>query len=140
MAVDASRTQAAARGGPRARLAERQREQLRERGLERLLDEIELPLVHVLREMEKAGIKLDTAGSRIALRVRADAASSSARSGSWPGRSSSSAPAAARRGPVRQARAVAQAPRQDGLLDRRAVLQAIRDEHPIVGRSSAGAS
>ena len=42
-------------------LAGRQREQVRERGLEDLLREIELPLVHVLRETEKAGIKLDTA-------------------------------------------------------------------------------
>ena len=42
-------------------LAGRQREQVRERGLEDLLREIELPLVHVLRESEKAGIKLDTA-------------------------------------------------------------------------------
>ena len=42
-------------------LAGRQREQVRERGLEDLLREIELPLVYVLRECEKAGIKLDTA-------------------------------------------------------------------------------
>jgi DNA polymerase-1 len=42
-------------------LAGRQREQVCERGLEDLLREIELPLVHVLRETEKAGIKLDTA-------------------------------------------------------------------------------
>ena len=36
-------------------LAARQREQLRERGLEDLLHDIELPLVYVLRETEKAG-------------------------------------------------------------------------------------
>jgi DNA polymerase-1 len=55
-------------------LAARQREQLRERGLEDLLNEVELPLVHVLRETEKAGIKLDTARLReSADRIRADA-------------------------------------------------------------------
>jgi DNA polymerase-1 len=37
-----------------------QREQLRERGLERLLDEVELPLVRVLRDMEIAGVRLNT--------------------------------------------------------------------------------
>src|SRR5215207_10055276 len=56
-------------------LAGRQREQLRERGLEDLLHDIELPLVHVLRETEKAGIKLDTRRLEEAgLKMRADAA------------------------------------------------------------------
>ncbi|MGI8780904.1 MAG: DNA polymerase I [Solirubrobacteraceae bacterium] len=55
-------------------LAGRQRAQVRERGLEDLLREIELPLVRVLRETEKAGIKLDTARLEHAgLRMRADA-------------------------------------------------------------------
>ena len=36
-----------------------QRERLRTLGLDRLLEEVELPLVHVLRQMELAGIKLD---------------------------------------------------------------------------------
>jgi DNA polymerase-1 len=40
-------------------LADQQALQVRERGLEDLLREIELPLVRVLRECEKAGIKLD---------------------------------------------------------------------------------
>ncbi len=40
-------------------LAERQRERLEEDGLTRLLHEIELPLVDVLVEMERAGVKLD---------------------------------------------------------------------------------
>jgi DNA polymerase I len=40
-------------------LAERQRQRLRALGLDRLLVEVELPLVRVLREMELAGIKLD---------------------------------------------------------------------------------
>ena len=42
-----------------AALAGWQREQLAERGLQSLLDEIELPLVDVLRAMEIAGVKLD---------------------------------------------------------------------------------
>jgi DNA polymerase I len=55
-------------------LAGWQRETLRERDAERLLDEIELPLVHVLREMELAGLKLDTDRlAAIAERVNADA-------------------------------------------------------------------
>ena len=44
-----------------------------ERGLDKLLHELELPLVRVLREMEKIGIKLDAArlqGSRAASRRR----------------------------------------------------------------------
>jgi DNA polymerase-1 len=68
---------------PRARsavlvheLAARQREQLRERGLEPLLHDIELPLVRVLRETEKQGIKLDTRRlEEVAGRIRAEAAS-----------------------------------------------------------------
>jgi DNA polymerase I len=56
-------------------LAARQREQIRERGLEDLLRDIELPLVRVLREMEKIGIKLDTRKlEESATRIRADAA------------------------------------------------------------------
>ena len=54
-----------------------------------LLDEIELPLVHVLRETEKAGIKLDTNSSRPSPPGSAPTSSrSSARSGSSPARSS----------------------------------------------------
>jgi DNA polymerase I len=60
MAVDADDPQAA-RAVLAHELAGRQREQVRERGLEDLLRAIELPLVHVLRETEKAGIKLDSA-------------------------------------------------------------------------------
>jgi DNA polymerase-1 len=55
-------------------LAAQQREQLRERGLTDLLTDIELPLVHVLRETEKVGIKLDTRRlEEAASRIRADA-------------------------------------------------------------------
>jgi DNA polymerase-1 len=56
-------------------LAAWQREQLRERGHEQLLAEVELPLVRVLRHMEQAGIKLDTeALALISTRVKEDAA------------------------------------------------------------------
>ena len=55
-------------------LAARQREQIAERGLTDLLTDIELPLVHVLRETEKAGIKLDTRRlEEAASRIRTDA-------------------------------------------------------------------
>src|SRR5579875_1009382 len=55
-------------------LARWQRGELRERGLERLLDEVELPLVRILREMELAGLRIDTTRlDRIAARVRAEA-------------------------------------------------------------------
>jgi DNA polymerase-1 len=55
-------------------LAAQQREQLNERGLTDLLTDIELPLVHVLREAEKQGIKLDVRLlEEAATRIRADA-------------------------------------------------------------------
>ena len=74
MAVDAEDPQAA-RAALVHELAGPQREQVRERGLEHLMREIELPLVHVLRETEKAGIKLDTARlEQVGLGMRADAA------------------------------------------------------------------
>src|SRR5579875_3132603 len=55
-------------------LADWQREEIRARGLSELLTEVELPLVRVLRDMELAGVKLDTdrlAG--ISARVKAEA-------------------------------------------------------------------
>ncbi|HEX5783047.1 MAG TPA: DNA polymerase I [Solirubrobacteraceae bacterium] len=65
----------AQRAGLIAELATRQREQIRERGLGGLLTEIELPLIRVLRETEKAGVKLDTRRlEESATRIRADAA------------------------------------------------------------------
>ena len=71
-------------------LASRQRPQIYERGLTDLMHDIELPLVRVLRAMEKDGIKLDTrrletVGSRINERR---ATRWSARSGSSRARSS----------------------------------------------------
>ncbi len=54
-------------------LAERQRERLSEDGLASLFDDIELPLVEVLVEMERAGVKLDTkALAKIDKRVEKD--------------------------------------------------------------------
>ena len=41
-------------------LAERQRERLTEFGVERLLNEVEMPLIEVLAEMERIGLGLDT--------------------------------------------------------------------------------
>jgi DNA polymerase I len=55
-------------------LAAWQREALRERGHEELLTEIELPLVRVLRDLELAGLRLDTERlGEISARVKADA-------------------------------------------------------------------
>jgi DNA polymerase I len=55
-------------------LAEWQREEIRGRGLTGLLNDVELPLVRVLRKMELAGVKLDTGRLReISARVKAEA-------------------------------------------------------------------
>jgi DNA polymerase-1 len=55
-------------------IAERQRERLEADGLTRLLHEVELPLVDVLVEMERAGVKLDVDTVRaIAKRVQEEA-------------------------------------------------------------------
>jgi DNA polymerase-1 len=54
-------------------VADRQRPQIEERGLKGLLDEIELPLVRVLRETEKRGVRLDTRRlETVATRIKAD--------------------------------------------------------------------
>ncbi len=55
-------------------LAAWQREQIEERGLVELLKDVELPLVRVLRDMEKAGLKLDTERlAAISTRVKEEA-------------------------------------------------------------------
>jgi DNA polymerase-1 len=55
-------------------LAALQRPTLHERGLTDLMTDIEIPLVHVLRETEKVGIKLDTKRlEEAASRIRVDA-------------------------------------------------------------------
>jgi len=54
-------------------LADWQREQIAERGLERVMDEIELPLVPVLRDMELLGVRLNVDRlAAITERVRAE--------------------------------------------------------------------
>ncbi len=56
-------------------LAQRQAEQVRERGLQELLQTVELPLVRVLHETERAGIKLDVAAlEEVGSRIREQAA------------------------------------------------------------------
>jgi DNA polymerase-1 len=56
-------------------LAEWQREELRGRGLTDLMNDVELPVVHILREMELAGMKLDTERLKsISTRVKQEAA------------------------------------------------------------------
>ena len=55
-------------------LARWQREQIAERGLKGLLEDVELPLVGVLRHMEEVGLRLDTDRlAEISTRVKADA-------------------------------------------------------------------
>ena len=90
-------------------------------GCARCSRDVELPLVGVLRSMELAGIALDLERlAAITERVLAEVAS--LERSIWA-RGRRGVPdrlaAAARRDPVREARAVAQAARQDRLLDRR---------------------
>jgi DNA polymerase I len=55
-------------------LTEWQREEIRGRGLTELMTEVELPLVRVLRDMEKAGVKLETTRlAQISSRVKSEA-------------------------------------------------------------------
>jgi DNA polymerase-1 len=55
-------------------LADWQREQLLDRGLTELMNDVELPLVRILRDMETAGLKLDTERlARISSKVKAEA-------------------------------------------------------------------
>ena len=105
-------------------LAALQREQLEERGLERLLHEVELPLVQrAARDGASQGSS--STRERLARDLRRACKDEVARARARdlrPGRRGvhDRLAAAARRGPVREARAVAQAARQDRLLDRRA--------------------
>ncbi|MFL5860055.1 MAG: DNA polymerase I, partial [Solirubrobacteraceae bacterium] len=55
-------------------LADWQREEIRARGLTDLLTDVELPIVRILRDMEKVGVKLDTDRIKeISERVKAEA-------------------------------------------------------------------
>ncbi len=98
-----------------------QREEIRGRGLTDLLNQVELPLVRVLRKMEKAGLKLDTGLlAEISTRVKAEADALEREIFELAGRGVHDRLSQAARGdPVRQAWPQPQAPGQDRLLDRR---------------------
>ena len=89
-------------------LAAWQREQLDDRGLTRLMTEIELPLVRVLRDMEIAGVRLEQGAPRGGRRARARGdRQPRARDLDARGRGvRDRLAAAARRGPLREARPV----------------------------------
>ena len=93
----------------------------------RLLHEVELPLVDVLVEMERAGVKLDVETVRSIARARRRAgAGARARDLGAGGRGvHDRLAAAAGADPVREARPLEEAPRQDRVLHRRA--RAARD-------------
>ncbi len=103
-------------------LASWQRAEIGERGLERLMAEIELPLVAVLRAMEEIGVRLNCERlAEITGRVSEEIVELEGEIFALAGRGVPDrlAPAAGG-GAVREARPLAQAPRQDRLLDRRA--------------------
>ena len=105
-------------------------------GMERLYDEVELPLTAVLADMEDAGIRIDTyrmgeITARLAERVEELEASALDLAGEEFQLGST---AAARADPVREARAHGGPQGEDGLLDRRA--RAARD--PRRPRDRAG--
>ena len=103
-------------------LAERQRAVLEELGLTRLLEEVELPLVDVLAEMERAGVKLDVKTVRaIAARVDAEATALEREIWELAGEEFTiGSPQQLGAVLFERARAVEEAARQDRLLDRRA--------------------
>ncbi len=101
-------------------LADRQREQIAERGLERVMSEIELPLVAVLREMELLGVRLNLERlAEITGRVREELAGLEREIFELAGEEFLIA-SPQQLGEILfvTARPVAQAARQDGLLDR----------------------
>jgi DNA polymerase-1 len=103
-------------------LAAWQRERILERELWPVLTEIELPLVHVLRSMERSGVRLNVQRlGAVAERVRTEIGTLEREI--WEPRRDRVrhrlAPAA-RRGALQPAEPVEEAPRQDRLLDRRA--------------------
>ena len=112
-------------------LAELQAVTLEELGLTRLA-EVELPLVDVLVDMEN-GVKLDLeALGTIDARVQERIAQLEREIHEMAGGVHDRLAPAARRDPVRPARAVAQAPAARRASQLMRVLQAIRAEHPIV--------
>ena len=102
-------------------LAAWQREQIAERGLEALLEDVELPLVPVLRAMELRGrqARHRAAGRDHRAGARRDPRARAGDLGRGGGGVRARLAPAARGDPLRQARPLAQAPRQDRLLHRR---------------------
>jgi DNA polymerase-1 len=111
-----------------------QREALRERGLDALLRDVELPLVRVLRDMERAGLGLDTERlSEISTRVKAEALTLESEIFELAGEEFTlgspqqlSAVLFETLGLSRKRRG------KTGFSTDARVLQAIRDEHPII--------
>ena len=116
-------------------VAERQRARLEEDGLTALLEEIELPLVDVLVEMERAGVRLDVKQLRaIGKRFDERAARARARDLGAGGRGvHDRLAAAARRRSCSTSSACRKKRRgKTGFSTDARVLQAIRHEHEIV--------
>jgi DNA polymerase-1 len=117
-------------------LAAWQREQIRERGLQHVMEEIELPLVHVLRAMELAGVRLNVERlAGIAERVRDEVARLEREIWDLAGEEfvigspqQLGAVLFERLGLSRKRRG------KTGFSTDARVLQAIRDEHPIIPR------
>ena len=103
------------------RLAPLLRERVRERGLERLYDDVELPLTAVLAAMEDAGVRIDTYRmGEITARLSDRVEELEARAYELAGEEFVHRLAdAARPDPLREARPHAGPEGQDGLLDRR---------------------
>ena len=103
------------------RLAPILRERVRERGLERLYDDVELPLAEVLAAMEEAGVRIDTYRmGEITARLRDRVEELEARAYDLAGEEFViGSPHAARSRALREARAHARPERKDRVLDRR---------------------
>ena len=128
-------------------LAEWQREEIRGRGLTDLLNDVELPIVRVLRDMEMAGVKLDTDRLKeISERVKTEADALEREIFDLAEEFTLGSPKQARGDPVRQVGAVAQAAGQDRGLHRRPGApgdpRGARDHPPdraLAGADEAGA-
>ena len=108
----------------------------RRTGLTRLLDEVELPLVDVLLEMERAGVKLDTRAARArsprAFGERGRRARARDLGARGRGVHDRLAAAARARSCSRSSGCRASAAARPGFSTDARVLQAIRDEHEII--------
>ena len=120
---------------PARELADWQREEIRSRGLDDLLTDVELPLVRILRGHGARGSQARHRASCRDLGARQGRRpdGSNGRSSSWRGRSSRSD----RRGSWRRSCSASSASRRKrrgktGYSTDARVLQAIRDEHPVI--------